>query len=76
MTNTRIVEFSTSCRIEVNHWDSMPPDASIIYTEHGDAWHGSRETDCPITLGEAQEAIEVLQEYVNALLESLKKPQA
>ncbi len=54
----------------------MPPDASIIYTEHGDGWHGNHETDCPITLEEAQEAIEVLQEYVNALLESLKKPQA
>lgn len=67
MNKSKVVKLSSSCWIEVNHWEVSPPDASVVYTELGDGWTGDREIDATITLEKAQEIIEILQEYVDSI---------
>jgi hypothetical protein len=63
---TKTVKLSSSCRLEVDFWDTGEPDAQIVYTEHQGFYEGSSESTCSISTDEAQEMINVLQAFIYA----------
>lgn len=61
----KVVELSSSCKLELNVYQFGKPEANIVYTEHAsDPWYSNTETDCSINKEQAEQMIQLLQEFV------------
>jgi len=62
---TETLNIQGTCEITVTHWENIPSEVTIDYTEHqGDGYYSDTETSCDIDKAKAIEIIAFLTKHL------------